>query len=136
MQTPQFLPTQLTPKADIPERGGWLTGLLALRGLWNMIAFFACMIGYDALGRPEVTVPNAGAMQKALLMTMAVCVVDLVGVTGAWMFKKWGVGLLVVMTAIDMFFSLQAGDVLRAVGRLVVLGAIAAAVWPRWRHYE
>jgi hypothetical protein len=133
----------LTPR--IPNRGKALTTLLVLKGAFGLTMLFIALF---ALGEmtperlaklPPDALAAVIALRGKLIVTFVTTVVDLVAVTGTWMFKRWGVVVLAASSGalfVLRLTTLQALEVLTAIVGLIVAASVIGTIVPKWHDYE
>lgn len=143
MDAPVDSVASLTPR--IPSRGRPLTILLVLKGAFGLAMLFIALfaLGQMTPDRLALLPPDALAaviaLRGKLIVTFVTTIVDLVAVTGTWMFKRWGVVVLAASSGalfVLRILSLQAVEVLTAIAGIIVAGSVIATIVPKWHEYE
>ena len=130
----------ITPK--IPNRGKALTTLLVLKGAFGLTMLF---IALYALGEmtpqrlarlPPDALAQVYLLREKLLMTFITTTVDLVAVTGTWMFKRWGVVVLAASSGAIFVLRVASRETIIAAVGAFVAGSVIATIVPKWHEYE
>ena len=131
---------ELTPR--IKQRGKALTTLLVVKGAFGLVMLFVAMAALSAMtpARMSRLPPDALAavlaLRDKLILTFITTVVDLIGVTGTFMFTRWGVFVLACTSAFLFFLRIMQRETLLAVAGVAVAGSVAAALVPKWHDYD
>jgi hypothetical protein len=129
----------------IPNRGKPLTVLLVLKGAFGLTMLFIALFALgemtpDRLSKlPPEALAAVIALRGKLIMTFVTTIVDLVAVTGTWMFKRWGVVVLAASSGalfVLRLLSFQPLEVITAIAGIIVAGSVIATIVPKWHEYE
>jgi hypothetical protein len=141
--SPQWLPSvTITPTID-RKRGFLLTAFLLLSMFGNIIlcGVLVIMAGIFAGVEHADDGLNPGAdyaarmVHNAMLFLALLAVVNLVFLTGAWMWKKWGVYGYGLVSCLGMLVALKIAPA-SAMLNVVWGGIVTALVASKWRHFE
>lgn len=131
---------KLEPK--IKQRSKALSTLLVVKGAFGLIMLFVALAALSAMTPqrmarlPHDALVQVLALRDKLILTFITTVVDLVGVTGTWMFKRWGVYVLGCASVFLLFLRIMQRETLLAVAGVAVAGSVAAALMPKWHDYD
>lgn len=135
---PESLP--LVPR--IKDRGKWLTSILVLKGAFGLVMLFVALAALSAMtpGRlarlPPDALAQVLALRTKLVLTFGTTVIDLIAVTGMWMFKRWGVFVFVGSSVMLLLLRLAQKDTILAIIGILVSGLVAGVVLPKWPDYD
>ncbi len=130
----------MTPR--IPNRGKYLTTLLVVKGAFGLVMLFIAMfaLGHMTPGRlaklPPDVLDQVLALRGKLIVVFVTTIVDLVAVTGTWMFKRWGVVVLAASSGALFVLRIVSRETLVAVAGAIVAGSVIAAIVPKWHEYD
>lgn len=129
-------------KPRIKQRGKTLATLLVLKGGFGLVMLFVALTALsfmtpERMSRlPPDALAQVLALRDKLILTFITTIVDLIGVTGAWMYKRWGVYVLGCTSVFLFFLRLMQKETILAVVGLAVAGSVAAALVPKWHDYD
>jgi hypothetical protein len=133
-------PSLLVPR--IKNRGKWLTTLLVLKGAFGLVMLFVALATLSAmtparLARlPPDALAQVEALRTKLILTFGTTIIDLVAVTGMWMYKRWGVFVFAAASVMLLVLRIAQRETIIAIAGLIVSGSVAAAIVPKWPDYD
>lgn len=134
----------VAPSASPPRERGFLLGAFLLLSMFgNMILTVVLVLGAGKVGsydRADSTLdPSVAAAARTanhiMLFLALLTVFNLLFLTGAWMWKKWGVYGYGLVTGLGMIVSMRLvpASVLMNLVWIIIVGAIVVS---KWRHFE
>jgi hypothetical protein len=133
---------QLFVRSRIKRRHRALTTLLLAKGAFGLVLLFLALVTITALARvrPEALsadeIANLHGMRARLWGMVASLPVEVTGVGGALMGKRWGLYVLGGASLVSIALRFAHGETLLALVGLVVTGTVVALIFPRWHEYE
>jgi hypothetical protein len=114
-----------------PIRGGWLTLLLVMKFIGNVIAaitYLFVVCGVLSLN---------GRGPSVALAYLALVVTNITAIAAIWNWRRWGLYLLVVSAIVIFALNLSLGLLHWSTG-IGLFGPLLvfAAMWPRWKSFE
>jgi hypothetical protein len=129
-------------KPRIKHRSKALSTLLVVKGGFGLVMLFVALAALSAMTPqrmarlPHETLAQVLALRDKLILTFITTVIDLIGVTGTWMFKRWGVFVLACASVFLLFLRIMQRETLLAVAGVAVAGSVVAALFPKWHDYD
>ena len=129
------------PPVQKKERGAFLTIVMALATIWNLIATFAIVIGGAALDHATQagqTFGSDGAHHAATRVVAVVAlfqIMQMISVMGMWAWKRWAM-MGYFLTSIFAIFAVMKMDGSAPTWSIVWLAVVALAVFPRISMFE
>jgi hypothetical protein len=133
---------QLFVRSRIRRRHRTLTTLLLAKGAFGLVLLFLALATLSALARvrPEALsaeeLANLAGMRGRLWGMVASLPVEVAGVGGALMGKRWGLYVLGGASLVSIALRFAHGETLLAVAGLMVTGTVGALIFPRWHEYD
>ena len=115
--------------ADTRERGGWLSAWLILIGIQSVVYSFLILYLRGQRSDPSPA--------WVLLVLIALSLANIVAIIAIWKWKKWGLQLYAVLTAIGIAVGLMlTGSQLVVFHDIIFLVILGFLVKDKWSYFE